>query len=280
MNEEMKNCCAEYKKYVAMVVLPLVAILGVWMLVKVVRDIKTVAYVGKAPTTVNTISVSGKGEVVAKPDLATVTFSTTAEDLDVSKATGLVNTYMVDIVASLKSNGVDEKDIKTTGYNIYPRYDYIRDAGCFGPKTNIYTQSFECVDAYGKQVLVAYNVTQSISLKIRDLSKAGKIISDLGKLKVTDMSGLTFTNDKQDDLEKEARYIAIKQARDEAKKLASELGVSLGDIVSFSDGRYYPTYYKSAVSDMMGVGGGAPEATVPAGENTITSNVTIVYEII
>ncbi|MCX6717101.1 MAG: SIMPL domain-containing protein [Candidatus Taylorbacteria bacterium] len=211
----------------------------------------------------DTIVVSGKGELTVKPDIATISFSTTAEDLDVSKASDLVNKYMADIVSNLKLNGVDDKDIKTTNYNIYPRYDYLN--------AQVYPYS-------GKQVLVAYVVTQSINLKIRDLSKAGKIISDLGSLKVTDMSGLTFTNDKYDDLVKQARDEAIVQARDEAKKLAKSLGVILVKIVGYSEGGNYPVYYDRAMVSSAPMGKGA-EAVLPTGENKITSNVSITYEI-
>jgi uncharacterized protein YggE len=165
---------------------------------------------------------------------------------------------------SLKANGVAEKDIKTTGYNIYPRYDYIT--------AQVYPYS-------GKQVLAGYDVTQSISLKIRDLTKAGKIVTDLGTLNVTDMSGLNFTNDKYDDLVKEARDEAIIQARSEATKLAKALGVRLVKIVGYSEGGNYPVYYDRAVmsASPKGIGGG--EAVLPTGENKITSSVSITYEI-
>jgi uncharacterized protein YggE len=213
----------------------------------------------------NSIAVSGKGEVVVKPDLATVTFSINEENLDVAKAQDAVNTTMGKILASLKGNGVDEKDIKTTGYNIYPRYEYIN------------------ATAYpyngGTRVLAGYNVTQNVEVKIRDLTKAGKIVSSMGEFGVTDMSGLTFTNDKYDDLSKEARDKAIVQARDEAKKLAKALGVRLGDIISYSEGGNYPIYYDRAVMSSAPMGKGGVEAVLPTGENKITSNVSITYEI-
>ena len=185
--------------------------------------------------------------------------------MDVAKASEAVNTKIAKIVESLKSNGVEEKDIKTTGYNIYPRYDYINSkAYPYG----------------GKQVLAGYDVTQSIEIKIRDLTKAGKVVSDLGTLGVTDMGGLNFTNDKYDDLVKQARDQAIAEARSEAKKLAKSLGVRLVKIVGYSEGGNYPIYDRA-----YGIGGAeslmksAAPAVLPTGENKITSNVSITYEI-
>jgi len=212
----------------------------------------------------DTIVVSGKGELTVKPDIATISFSVLEEDLDVAKASDTVNSIVARIVVDLKTNGVDEKDIKTTGYNIYPRYDYIN--------SKIYPYS-------GVQVLAGYNVSQSITVKIRDLSKAGKIISNLGEMGVTDMSGLTFTNDKYDDLVKQARDEAIVQARDEANKLAKALGVRLVKIVGYSEGGNYPIYYDRAMVSSAPMGKGSNEAVLPAGENKITSNVSITYEI-
>jgi len=211
----------------------------------------------------DTIVVSGKGELTVKPDIATISFSVMEENMDVGKASDAVNTKIANIVETLKTNGVDEKDIKTTGYNIYPRYNYVNSA--------IYPYN-------GTQVLAGYDVTQSISIKIIDLAKAGKIVTDLGNLKVTDMSGLNFTEDKYDDLVLQARDEAITDARAQAKKLAKALGVRLVKIVGYSEGGNYPIYYDRAVMSASSLGKGV-EAVLPTGENTITSNVSITYEI-
>jgi uncharacterized protein YggE len=269
MNEEMKTCWVNHKQKMGMVILPLVIILGVWMVVKVVKDIKAVAYVGKAPTTINSISVAGKGEVIVKPDIAMISFSVTEQNMDVSKAQDTVNKKMADIISTLKTQGIEDKDIKTTGYNITPKYNYPKVSSMY-----YYPQE--------NGVLVGYEVSQSVEVKMRDLTKAGATVSKLGDLKVTNMSGLSFLVDKQDEIQKDARDLAIKQAREEAKVLAKSLGVNLGDVVGFSEnGNYpiYPMYEKSVMNQAVGMGGATADAVLPAGETKITSNVNIVYEI-
>lgn len=217
----------------------------------------------------DTIVVSGKGEVIVKPDIATVDFSVMQENLDVSKASDAVNAKITDIMNALKVDGVDEADIKTTDYSVYPRYNYVNQAT---PSSVIYPG--------GTQVLAGYDVTESIEVKIRDLTKAGKIITDLGTLKVTDMSGLNFTNDKYDDLVKQARDAAIADARDQADKLAKALGVRLVKIVGYSENGNTPIYYAKADMVTMGANSvAAPSAVLPTGENKIDSNVSITYEI-
>jgi len=212
----------------------------------------------------DTIAVSGKGELSVKPDIATVSFSVMEENADVSKASDLVNTKIAKIVDTLKADGVAELDIKTTDYSISPRYNYVN--------SQVYPYN-------GTQVLAGYDVTQSIQVKIRDLSKSSKVITDLGMLNVTNMSGLNFTNDKYDDLVKQARDEAIKQARSEATKLAKALGVRLVKIVGYSEGSA-PIYYDRMMSAApMALGKSSAEAVLPAGENKITANVSITYEI-
>jgi uncharacterized protein YggE len=212
----------------------------------------------------DTIVVSGKGELTVKPDIATVSFSVMEENMDVKKASDAVNTKIALIIATLKKDGVVEADIKTTGYSVYPRYDYT--------SSSVYPYG-------GKQVLAGYDVTQSIEVKIRDLANASKVVTDLGTLKVTDMSGLNFTEDKYDDLVRQARDSAIADARDQATKLAKSLGVRLVKIVSYSEGGNYPYPVYAAKTMGAGMMDSVSSAVLPTGTDKITSNVSITYEI-
>jgi uncharacterized protein YggE len=214
---------------------------------------------------INTITFAGKGEVVVKPDIATVSFGATAENLDVVKAQTEATTKMNNIINLLKTKGVNEKDIKLTNYNIYPRYDYLQ--------AQIYPYT-------GKQTLAAYVVSQTVEVKIRDISKAGEILSGVGEFGVTDVSGLTFTIDNDEEVKDQARDLAIQDAKTQAKSLAKSLGVRLVKITSFSEGGISPTYYEMNKSMALGMGGAdAAVPQVPMGENKIISNVSITYEI-
>lgn len=213
----------------------------------------------------NTISVSGKGEVIVKPDIATISFGVTTENLEVAKAQAESTTRMNNILSFLKVNGVDEKDIKTTNYSIYPRYDYTQN--------KVYPYN-------GKQTLGAYVVSQNVEVKIRDIAKAGTLLAGVGEYGVTDVSGLTFGVDKIDEVSDEARDLAIKDARAEAEVLAKSLGVKLVRIVSFSENNYPMPYYAkemSVMSPAMGGDVGAPN--LQPGENKVISNVIVTYEI-
>jgi uncharacterized protein YggE len=216
-----------------------------------------------------TISVSGKGEMFAKPDVALITFSVYESASLVAEAQENSNKKMAALLAAVKNLGIDEKDVKTTNYYAGPKYEW-KQLPC--------TQ-FSCPP--GENKLVGYEVRQSISLKIRKIDDAGAVLAALGAQGASDISGLEFTVDDEDALKLDARTAAIEDAKAKAERLAKDLHVSLGDIVTFAEDVYYPVpmYAKmESVAMDMGMGGANP-VSLPTGENKITSNVTITFEI-
>ncbi|HEU0080839.1 MAG TPA: SIMPL domain-containing protein [Candidatus Paceibacterota bacterium] len=248
----------------------LLALTVVFMAAKSIAEIKAVRYVGAGVNATNVITVNGTGEVVTAPDIATFTFGVSEEAASVPEAQKKATDKMSAILDYVKKSDVSDKDVKTLSYNIYPRYEYhaTADTPYYGG---------------GKQVLAAYVVSQTIQVKVRKLDSAGKLLSGIGEFGATDVSGLSFSVDKQTEVERQARDKAIADAREQANILARSLGVSLGRIVSFSEagsGYPMPIYYAKDARVMgAGVMNEAATASVPSGENKVTSNVTITYEI-
>ncbi len=221
-----------------------------------------------------TISVQGKGEVMAKPDIATFSFSVLAEAEDAAAAQEQSAKALNAIVAYLTENGIAEKDIKTSYYNLNPKYRWEQDR----------TQCTQWGCPEGRQVLEGYQVNQTVEVKVRDTAQAGDLISGVGTKGATNISGLNFTIDDDESLKREAREMAIKNARENADKLAQDLGVHLGRMMNYweDQGGYPVPMYAAKAAGMggdMAVMESAIAPSVPTGENTITSNVTIVYEI-
>mgnify|MGYP001567058351 CR=1 FL=1 len=216
----------------------------------------------------NTISFSGHGEVMAVPDIANIYFTITKDDKTVKDAQAGVAVIEKKALDLLKAKGVADKDIKTANASFYPKYEY-RQAVCL--------QGY-CPPS-GKQVLVGYTASESITVKIRNTDSVGDIMQGLGITGVSDLNGPNFAIDKEDALKAQARKLAIDDAKIKAKVLAKDLGVRLGKITSFSENGNYPIMYaKSAMMDSA-VGGAPAPAVIPKGENTISSDVTITYEI-
>ncbi len=245
------------------------ALLVVFLAVLSIKEIKSIGYVGKSEQIVNTISVNGKGEKLAKPDIATFSFTVTEKAKTVAEAQNAATTKTDAALKAIKEGGVEEKDIKTLSYNINPHYEY-QNSSC--------TQ-YNCPPT--KSILTGYEVSQTIEVKVRDLTKAGTLFSSIGNVGVQNINGLNFTIDDVEKIKAEARAKAITEAKSKAEVIARQLGVSLIRVTSFSDSSNDgPIYYaRAATMDASVKGQSAPAPEIPAGEQQVVSNVTITYEI-
>jgi uncharacterized protein YggE len=222
----------------------------------------------------NVITVEGEAEIFAVPDIATFNFTVTETSEDASSAQEVSSEKVSGALEFLKDEGVDSKDIKTTSYNSYPKYEWIQT---------------ECITAPcdpGSRELVGYEVRQTISVKVREAETAGALIAGITDLGINTISGVSFTIDDTETLEEQARNAAIADAKAKAKKLAKALDVKLDDVVSFSEGYDNPYYYgdygmaESRSMSLDAVGGAEPKvAELPTGETTIKSHVYVTFEI-
>jgi hypothetical protein len=222
----------------------------------------------------NTISFSGHGEVTAVPDIANIYFTISQDAKTVKEAQTLVAEIEKKSLDFLKENNIPDKDIKTTNASFYPKYEYQ-----YNTKAAIPYTEYSYSTRPEKRVIVGYTASESITVKVRNTDDVGKIMQGLGTLGVSDLSGPNFSIDNEDTLKAEARKKAIDNAKEKAKILAKDLGVRLGKITSFSESGNYPVMY-SAKATMDSVSESVPAPVeIPKGENTISSDVTITYEI-
>jgi uncharacterized protein YggE len=249
------------------------AMLGLFLFVLTIGQLKGLEYIGSGVPASNTIAVSGEGEVFAVPDTAEFSYSVQDTEKDVQTAQATVAKKGNDILAYLKAQGVDDKDVQTTDYSVYPQYDYVQSACPVSSDGSTY-----CPPG-GRQVLRGYQASETVTVKVHDTTKAGDLLSGVGGKGATNISGLSFTVADEKGLEAQARGKAIDDARTKAQTLASQLGVSLVRIVGFSEGGGGPIYYAKAMSADVGMGGAAPAPQIATGQNKITSNVSVTYEI-
>lgn len=245
----------------------LILVSGLLSLFLVAKTIATVDKMDDNDQFQKTITVSAEGEYVSVPDIGTFNFtvSETAESVEAAQnvATDKINKAL----DYLKKNGIEEKDLKTTSYNVNPRYEYQTQELCLTGNCR------------GQNVLVGYTVSQTVSVKIRDTKKAGDLLSGIGQFGISNVSGLQFVTEDEDYITDQSRKDAIKKAQAKAKDLAKNLGVSLGDVVGFSeDGGYYPVQYDKAYS-LESASDVAVAPQIPTGENTTNVTVYITYEI-
>lgn len=222
--------------------------------------VKTHAYIGISEQERHSIAISGEGKVVGVPDIARIEVGYSVEKKTVAAAqadnTEKMNAFIKRIKDDFKINA---KDIQTTSYNIFPMYDW----------------------SDGKQKLRGYQVSQNVSVKVRDMEKVSKVLESAGSAGLNQVGGLSFELDDPEKLRQEARELALKQAKEKAEALAKIAGVKLGKIISFNEsgGEPYPVYREYGLMKADGVGGGEAPA-VEAGSTEITVTATVEYEIL
>lgn len=228
--------------------------------------LKQADYLYTGPTT---ISVSGTGEVMAIPDIGQFSFTVMAKGADAKGVQDEAAKKVNEIIAYLKGEGVDTaKDIKTEGYTLNPSYKYEQKPCALGQW---------CPP--GEPVQDGFEVSQNVSVKVRNLDASGKLLAGVGEKGATNISGLTFTIDDEDKLKADARALAIADAETKSQQLAKELGVRVVRMTGFyEEANAYPIAYAMG-GDMMKSAEVRSTPEIPRGENSTVVTVSISYQV-
>ena len=254
----------KYVQMTAKVTIAAVGLLAIFLFSKIISEMVSWRNVDEYPS--RTITVTSEGEAVAIADIASFSFSVNEEGTTSDEAQQKATEKMNQALEYLKANAIEDRDIKTEQYSIYPKYEVIR------------CTAFDCPPA--SQNIIGYTVSQSVRVKVRDSQQAGKILSELTQFGISNVSGLSFTIDDEDALYNKARKDAVEKAQQKARTLARDLGVRLGDVVSFGEDTAIPYYGKEMMVMSEAAGGAArPAVSLPQGENTYTARVYVTYEI-
>jgi len=258
MFDKLKQHCQAHRGKAKMILITLLlSVVVIFMIFETRNVIRRYGYIGRAPLSQYTVTISGEGKETGAPDVAIVDLGVTSEATTVKSAQADNTKKMNDIIKAVKDLKVKDADIQTTNYNIYPKYSYESKTGVSS--------------------IVGYTVSQSVRIKVRNLDDTGTIISKAGELGANQVSGVQFTLDDSEKLKSQAREKAIDNAKSKADDLFKKLGVKVGRIVSFSeyssDGSY-PKYAEYGVG-----GGGSVTPSIQTGSLDITINVSLTFEI-
>lgn len=232
----------------------------------------------------NTITISAEGKVDAVPDVAQANFSVMAQGKTPKDVQQQVSEKMNKITEFIKERGVDAKDIKTLNVSVNPRYYYSYDY----PRIpcplmdEVYPPSSSPISCPPKSpVIIGYEASQTVDVKIRKLDSAGDIIDGAVENGATQVGGINFSIDDPDELKAQAREQAFKKAREKADSLAKIAGMKIKRVVTFSESDgYYPPYYRTM--DVMEMGGGvekSAETSVEPGSQEVTVTLNVIFEI-
>ncbi len=241
-------------------------LLMVYLLSSAIYNFKQTSYL---TNTYASFSVSGKGEVIAKPDIATFSFSITEKAPKGADAEAAMSKKAEPIVSALKSAGIAEADIQTSSYNLYPTYDNTKQGVCtyqYCPPSN--------------PVISGYEASESFTVKVRDIAKVGDLLSLVSDKGAQNVSSITMNLDDPSKIKEQAREKAIADAMAQAKSIAKASGIRIGKITSiYEDNNGGTPPYAMDSMKTMSAGEASPSVPVEAGSQTVTSNITITFEI-
>jgi len=207
-----------------------------------------------------TITVVGEGTVKIKPDIAQANIGVEVIRPTVKAASSGAKESMDAVLKALKEQGVDEKDIQTSGFSVWTERPY-------GPE--------------GPSDEVLYHVSNQVAVTIRDLDTVGAVLDAAIEAGANNIYGVTFSLDDPSQVESKAREEAVADAQAKARELATLNDVEVGDVVSVSEviggrgGYYAGGVREAAVAAGLG-GGGGP---IAPGELELTLQLEIVYTV-
>jgi uncharacterized protein YggE len=203
------------------------------------------------------ITVSGHGEVQVPPDTAVFTVGVQVTATTVADARERAAKAADAVISSVKKNGVDEKDIRTTGLSIQPVFDYKN-----GTEPRI----------------TGYQVTNQVTVKVRKLDNVSKVVDDAAAAGGDDvrLQGISFVVDDDEKPIQQAREAAMKDAKAKADQLAKLGGVELGDPLTIAESQGATPIFE----DRSAAAPAADVATpIQPGTNTVSVDVNVRWQI-
>jgi hypothetical protein len=213
---------------------------------------------GVTSTSERYIRVSGSGEVAVVPDIAYINIGVHSEAEDVTSALEANNTQAAELTEALKAEGIEEKDIQTANFNVYPQTRY---------------------DNMGQPVGTSYVVDNTVYVTVRDLANLGKMLDTAISAGANNIYGISFDIADKETVLAQARELAIKDAEAKAQSVAEVAGVTLGQILSIDVST--PTYNQPYFGYGMGGGTSRVDTSVPvsAGQIVVSYTATLNYAI-
>ncbi len=198
------------------------------------------------------ITAAGTGEASGKPDVLTVQLAVQHEAGDVTTALNSASASAQKAIDAAAANGVDKKDVATANVQVNPRYGTDRQ-------------------------IISYQATQSLTVKVRKLETASKLLGDLATAggDATRINSVGFDIENDSALKATARDKAFAEARSKAEQFAKLSGGSLGEVRTVTEG----TAARPTVTQRFDAPAAASAVPIESGEQSLTVTVTVVWQL-
>lgn len=209
------------------------------------------------------ITVEGLGKAYAIPDIAEITLGVDTKEKTADKAITANTEKMNKVIASLKELGIEKKDIQTTSYSLNQDYRYTELEG---------------------SVPDGYLLSQSVIVKVRDLTKTGDVMSKATSVGANMIGSIQFKLEDTEKVKELARQEGIKQAKAKATSIADATGLDLGKVINYyeyEDNYYDYDYGKGGGGVMMEAADtkSAPAPTIEPGQQETNLRVSVTYRL-
>lgn len=189
-----------------------------------------------------TITVTGFGSASGAPDVAYISLGVQFNDADPTAAFNRVNTGIAAVREAMLEMGIDERDLQTSGFNMWVQEMYDPSGMATGNRT--------------------YNATNMLNITVRDISRAGDVITAGINAGANMINSLNFNISDPSGLAQEARVEAVADARARAEQLAGLLGLTVGDVVRIDESVQGAALPEARFAIGAGMGGGVSEGTL------------------
>ena len=213
------------------------------------------------------IWVTGQASISVDPDLVLLNVGVEATAETVAEARGQAADAMDAIVAAVKANGLEDKDVQTLSFNIWPQYEYpeVEENGV----------------RVRKQTLVGYTINNTARIKIRDVDAVGTIIDDVAEGDHTRINGIQFSIEDPKPFMTDLREQAVEDAEAKAEHFATLTDVEVGNLLFISEvgsGVDVRDFVQLEARAMMAAAA-APATSISGGELELSLSVQAVFAI-
>lgn len=207
---------------------------------------------------VRQITVVGSGDVKVAPDTAQVQVGVQTQAASAAEALSQNNAQMEALLARLREQGIADTDIQTSYVSISPRYNYNEPT----PKQE------------------GYDANNSVTVTIRNIGQTGQLLDQVVQAGANNIGGINFTVDDPAALQTNARNAALADAKARADAMAQAVGGSVGQVLSVTEniGSVTPQLYDQRI-EMAQTSGGSNAVPIQPGQQTITAQVQVTYEL-
>ena len=210
----------------------------------------------------HTIIVTGSAEVKVKPDMANINVGVVTSSATAAQALADNSASMNALFAVIKTQGVDEKDLRTSNLSVQPQYSQPQPGtrGEFVPR------------------VVGSQVTNTVQVRVRQIDRLGAMLDILIQNGANQVYGISFDVDKAEEFLDKVRGAAVADARRRASLYCSGDKVKPGAVIHIEEsqeGNFPQPMFDRGMRAMAA----ASPAPVAGGESTLSVKVKVVFHL-